>query len=285
MPENEAHLDTVHALVAGREDLISRIAAPLWARVGRPLNSQELHWARSLLGDGGPAALVLSLSQFGALDDRTKVLNARGLSRFLSALLNEPTPIAEGGTRPELVWTLPSSHPAHTVRGRTYLESCARLITESKATLALISPFIDPGGIGTLLGPIIGALARGVSVRLFTHDVLNLGTPTSRALEQLRREASRINSDLNVYSAAEAGVGRDRLVNPLFHAKLMVSDERLVLVGSANLTTHALGGNFEAGVLLGEAAATEALYVIEGILRAKAVYLVFRTKEARVFRN
>ena len=46
---------------------------------------------------------------------------------------------------------------------------------------------------------------------------------------------------------------------------------------SANLTSYALGSNFEAGVLLGESAAKEALLVLEGILKAKSVYLVFRT--------
>jgi phosphatidylserine/phosphatidylglycerophosphate/cardiolipin synthase-like enzyme len=92
----------------------------------------------------------------------------------------------------------------------------------------------------------------------------------------LRREAERSKSDLSVYSA-ESGTGRDRLFNPLFHAKLVVSDRRGLLLGSANLTSYALGSNFEAGVLLGEDAAKEAIFILEGILRAKTVYLVFRT--------
>lgn len=77
---------------------------------------------------------------------------------------------------------------------------------------------------------------------------------------------------------AGALTGRDRILNPLSHAKLVIRDERAVLVGSANLTSHALGGNFEAGVLLGGAAAEEALFMIDGVLRAKTVYLVFQTR-------
>jgi phosphatidylserine/phosphatidylglycerophosphate/cardiolipin synthase-like enzyme len=121
------------------------------------------------------------------------------------------------------------------------------------------------------------ALSRDVVVRLFVHDALNVGTLTSRALEELRREAERHKSDLSVYSA-EAGVGRDRLLNPLFHAKLIVSDKRKLLLGSANLTSHAPGSNFEAGVVLGRSAATEALFILEGILQANTVYVVFQTK-------
>ncbi len=68
------------------------------------------------------------------------------------------------------------------------------------------------------------------------------------------------------------------MFNPLFYAKLVVSDGRRLLLGSANLTSHALGSNFEAGVLLGEDAAREALFILEGILHAKTVYLVFQTR-------
>jgi hypothetical protein len=51
----------------------------------------------------------------------------------------------------------------------------------------------------------------------------------SRALEELRREAERGQGDLSVFSA-EAGAGRDRLLNPLFHAKLIVRDDQALLV-------------------------------------------------------
>jgi phosphatidylserine/phosphatidylglycerophosphate/cardiolipin synthase-like enzyme len=271
------HLDTLQALIAGREDLISRLAAPLWARVGQTLDP-ELLWARTILGEKGPGILVSCLSHFEAFDTRTKAVNAQGLNRFLGFLLGQRDDISHFTKPPELVWTLPNSHPAYSVRGSSYLRSCISLINEAEETLSLVSPFIDPGGIGTLLSPINVALARGVSVKLFTHDALNLATPTSRALEQLRREAGRSRSNLSVYSAAEAGTGRDRLLNPLFHAKLVVCDERSALIGSANLTSHALGGNFEAGVLLGEAAAKEAILILDGILRSKTVYLVFDTR-------
>jgi hypothetical protein len=72
----------------------------------------------------------------------------------------------------------------------------------------VVSPFIDSGGTGILHSPLLSALSRGVAVRVFVHDVLNLGTPTSRALEQLRREAERSQMDLSVYSAWSVGFCR-----------------------------------------------------------------------------
>jgi phosphatidylserine/phosphatidylglycerophosphate/cardiolipin synthase-like enzyme len=278
MPRNKsASLDTLHALIAGRGDLLSRIAAPLWSRVGRLISPAELSWAYALLGEQGPEVLIQALSETEALDSTSGALNARGLARFISSLLDgSAAPLPHESQPPKLVWTLPNSHPSHAVRGQSYLENCIELIGDATETLTLVSPFVDPAGIGTLSSALIGALSRGVDVRLFAHDALNLATPTSRALEELRREASRTKAHFSVYSA-ETGMGRDRLFNPLFHAKLIVCDDRALLLGSANLTSYALGSNFEAGVILGKAAAKEALFILDGILHAKTVYLVFRT--------
>jgi phosphatidylserine/phosphatidylglycerophosphate/cardiolipin synthase-like enzyme len=56
-----------------------------------------------------------------------------------------------------------------------------------------------------------------------------------------------------------------------------VCDTTNVIVGSANLTSHALASNFEAGVILGSDAAAEATHITDDILRSNFVYLAFRT--------
>jgi len=279
MPEiDNSAFRTLAARMSGHADLIARIAAPLWARVGRPMDVAELSWARSLLGENGPQLLVQALQRFDALDARTGTLSAHGVSRFLSSLLGDTVRAETNAAQlPELVWTLPHSHSSRAMQGQTYLSCCLRLINEATASLTLVSPFIDPAGIGALFAPVLGALSRSVAVRLFVHDALNIGTLSSRALEELRREAERVQGDLSVFSA-DAGVGRDRFLNPLLHAKLVIRDDQSLLLGSANLTSFALGSNFEAGVLLAEAAAKEALFILDGILNSKTVYLVFGTK-------
>lgn len=265
-------------LTSKHGDLVPRIAAPLWARAGRPIEATDLAWARALLGEGGSQILMSTLREFGAIEPDSGVLSERGLSRMISALLelapSNSTPVQS----PELVWTLPHSHSAHTVRGQTYSACCLRLICEASESLTLVSPFVDAAGIGIISGPLLAALAKGVAVRLFVHDALNVGTPTSRVLEELRREAERGQGDLSVFSA-DVGTGRDRLLNPMFHAKLVIRDAQALLLGSANLTSHALVSNFEAGVLLGNSSAQEALFILDGVLKSKTVYLVFSTKE------
>ena len=195
MPELDKPLAALLALTSEHSDLISRIAAPLWSRVGRKVDESDLIWARTLLGEGAPQLLMHALQQFGALDPHSGALTARGLSRMICALLDVAPTDGAPVQSPELVWTLPHSHSAHAVRGQTYSECCLRFINEASEALTLVSPFVDPRGIGVILGPLTAALLRAVAVRLFVHDALNVGTPTSRALEEFRREAERIRGD------------------------------------------------------------------------------------------
>lgn len=259
-------------------DSVARIAAALWARVGRAIEPRDLDWARAVAGEGAPSVLWAALQESHALEGIPPRVNAVGLTRLLALLFGmaqlEPTVPSEPPAR--LVWTLPTAHVGHGTRGTSYASAIRELIRSSEQSLVLVSPFLDTAGVASLLGPLLDALSRGVRIMILTHDALNVSSFTSRAVEQLRQEAEHARVDLTLYSA-DAGTGRDRVLYPLLHAKLVVSDEKQLLVGSANLTSYALSTNLETGVLLGAAAATEALAVIDGLIDAACVYLVFRT--------
>jgi hypothetical protein len=140
MSENDSSAFSILAAITlGHADLISRIAAPLWARVGRPIDASELSWSQSMLGESGPQLLVQALQGFDALDPRTRALSARGVSRFLSSLVGDAAhPHTQKATQsPELVWTLPNSHPSRSIRGQTYLDCCLRLVREAKESLTI----------------------------------------------------------------------------------------------------------------------------------------------------
>jgi phosphatidylserine/phosphatidylglycerophosphate/cardiolipin synthase-like enzyme len=230
------------------------------------------------LTEEGPQIVWEALVEVGAVSAESPVLRSGPLARLLFSV-TIPGQIEGAGhateESPQLVWTLPeATAPAMPSRRQTYLEASIRLIDESRQTLTLVSPYMDSRGIGMLFAPLMNALWRGVRTTILTHDALNPMSFTSAAIEELRRETRRSGGPLTVYSA-EAGSGADRRQNPLLHAKLIVSDDRRVLVGSGNLTSFALALNLEAGTVLGPAAAAEATAVVTYLIRANLVYLVF----------
>ncbi len=263
----------------GRDtDLIARLAAPLWARVGRTIKVEHLSWIRSLVGDDGPTIVWSALEESAGISSRELLLSAECVALLCSSLLSGERQVSASSDSdeppPRLVWTLPLAHMGHASRGATYRAAIVDLVNEAQERLTLVAPFLDSAGVGGLLTPLLNAMLRGVKVTLLTHDALDIASFTSKAIEELRREAERIGGQLAVYSA-EAGSGRDKQTHPLLHAKLVICDKRGVLIGSANLTSHALASNFEAGVLLGAGSASEISRIVYDMIKSKVVYLVF----------
>jgi phosphatidylserine/phosphatidylglycerophosphate/cardiolipin synthase-like enzyme len=263
----------------GRDtDLVARLAAPLWARVGRTIGVGDLSWTRSLAGEDAPTIVWTALEEASGVASHELLLSAESVARLCTSLLY---PGHEGAAssdsdelRPRLVWTLPLAHLGHASRGATYRDAIVDLVNQASEQLTLVSPFLDSAGIGGLLSPLLNAMSRGVNVTLLTHDALDLGSFTSRAIEDFRREADRVGGRFAVYSA-EAGSGQDRQTHPLLHSKLVICDKKAVLIGSANLTSHALASNFEAGVLLGSEAALEVSRIVYDMINSRYIYIVF----------
>jgi phosphatidylserine/phosphatidylglycerophosphate/cardiolipin synthase-like enzyme len=271
---------TLRARLGRDTELVARLAAPLWARVGRNIVVEDLFWTRGLAGDDAPGIVWSALEEATGVSSHELRLGAESVAHLCSSLMSSVVQAWPPGSHddhsPRLVWTLPLTHLAHATRGATYREVIIDLIGQAREGLILVAPFIDSAGIGGLLTPLLDAMIRGVKVTLLTHDALNMASFTSRAIEEFRREAERIGGQLTVYSA-EAGSGRDRQTHPLLHAKLVISDSKHALIGSANLTSHALASNFEAGVLVGGIEALEAVGVVCDLIDSSRVYLVFRT--------
>src|SRR5262249_50186362 len=178
-----------------------------------------------------------------------------------------------------LVWTLPEAVAlAIPSRRGTYLEAFVGLIDGCREKLLIVSPYLDSRGVGFLFSPLLNALCRGVRGTVVTHDALNAVSLNATAVEELRREARRVNGKLTVYSA-DAGAGPERRAHPLLHAKLVVADETRLLLGSANVTSYALSSNLEAGTLLDPVAAGEASTVVGALIRSGMGVLVFLTNE------
>jgi len=122
-----------------------------------------------------------------------------------------------------------------------------RLFTSAKEEISLTVYALgtDPDRITTWLE---GALSRGVSVRMILN---RSGEQPAAAIGSLRRlAASYPHFSLFRFSGPESSE---------LHAKVIVADRRLALVGSSNLSWHGMVANHELALLVeGENAAAVA---------------------------
>ena len=288
-PVDRVAVDRLLAALAADEDLLARFSAPLWARVGRPVGLGDLQWVRGLFGDQqAPDVVLRALVREGILPENTpSVIKVEPLARLLLRLATNDeanTTAREAEDTPRVVWTLPAALRAGSTDGRSdtpdatsYLEAAVSLIDGARDRVVLVSPYVEARGVGLLFERLADAMARGAKLVLVTHEASDLGSVNSHALEEMRRAAARVGGDLTVFSAGGAGAGGNRTTHPLLHAKMVIVDEKKVLLGSANLTQYGLRANLEAGTVLGREAAAEAASVTDALVESGLVRRAFST--------
>ena len=217
-------------------------------------------------------------------------LRAEPLSRFVFRLTHGDLSVpsistfdngaGSTGADPKLVWTLPEIMHGDEFAS-TYLEAALHLIRSVQTRMLMISPYIEARGVGLLFAELINCLSRGVQVLLVTHAAGDLASINSRALEELRREATRVGGDLTVFSAGPNEGSADRARHPLLHAKVICIDEEKLLLGSANITSYGLTSNLEAGAILDAQAARQTSGVVYRLLQSGLVHRVFATRTGR----
>jgi phosphatidylserine/phosphatidylglycerophosphate/cardiolipin synthase-like enzyme len=248
------------------EDGIRRLGQALWMMVGNPVDPKQLFWARSLVGADGDQLLWSALVECQAVSEADPTLKPAAVADLLCSLWGV------GEARHEvarLIWTLPSQLKLVQIED-SYFRAARDLIDGATQRVMLISPYLEPKGIGRLLEPLIRALHRGVGVALITHGAELQSSLASLSIEELRRASSGLAGSFAVYSAVESE-------DVLLHVKLIIADSDRMIVGSANLTGKGLALNFEAGVLLGRSAATEAAAVVRALVASSLLVEVFRT--------
>jgi phosphatidylserine/phosphatidylglycerophosphate/cardiolipin synthase-like enzyme len=239
-----------------RPDGVRRIGQALWMMVGEPVQPDRLAWARGPLGPEGDELLWQALLDEGCLEGDRFLLEPHRLSSLLCSLWRGEDVAHPPGA---VVWTLPSTLSAHGIEADSYLLAATRLVTGAKARLLIVSPYLEPKGIGRLQGPLLSALGRAVDVTLVSHELEDLASLASAALEPIRRESRGLQGCLKVYSA------RPNL-DVLLHLKVVAVDGQEALLGSANVTGNGFGKNLEAGALLGASAALEIEQVVQAVI-------------------
>ncbi|RQP38383.1 phospholipase D family protein [Burkholderia ubonensis] len=251
-----------------RPDGVRRLGQALWMMIGRPVEQTSLLWARGLLGANGDALLWRGLVEEEALRQPDFVLRPQQLARFLCSLWDDE----KDAERPaRLVWTLPRHLAVEGIVSDSYLRAAIELVDSSVATLTLVSPYLEPTGMGRLHRSLIEALHRGVVVRLLTHDVEDRSSLASASLEALRRDSIGLAGSLTVFTASTTP-------QVLLHLKIIVADDSKAIVGSANVTGKGFGSNLEAGVVLGQEAAIQIERVVQATVTGALVQQIFSTK-------
>ncbi|MCA1565735.1 MAG: phospholipase D-like domain-containing protein [Acidobacteria bacterium] len=183
---------------------------------------------------------VVANEECGRVDQNGLAWLSDHLEIYLEATAVSPRIVVT--PEPELAWTLPTGLD---IQGGLPPRSLAALMTsvisDACERLYLFSPFLDESGAEFLVGPVGGAARRGVTVYLISHDLDEIGSSTSAALQVFRREVPEIRA----FSAPRIERGSGYLI---FHAKLIVADDKRAVLASANLTSYGMATHLEVGV-------------------------------------
>jgi phosphatidylserine/phosphatidylglycerophosphate/cardiolipin synthase-like enzyme len=253
-----------------RPEGVRRLGQALWMMVGRTIELPSLIWARSLLGVDGDVLLWKALSNERCFVEPGLELAPQQLCTFLCRLWGGLT--TEKDTA-RLVWTLPEQLVVEGVERNGYARAAIQLVAGSQSNTKIISPYLEPRGMGLLHESLTDALRRSVEVVLITRDVEDHSSLASASLATLRREGSGLPGILTVFTAVAT-------MNVLMHQKIVDVDGAKALVGSGNITGKAFNDNLETGVVLGRQAATEIDRVVAATIASGLVTKVFSTGNA-----
>ena len=246
--------------------MLAQIGAALWFSLDQPITVSALAWVRPLLGADGDRLLWDVLRERGVLSGDGAV-DGVGLAVCLADWSMRMTGTGDLVT-PQLVWTKPDCRH-DTATESLYLEAVRCIIDRASKHVWLVAPFIDLPGIGLLEEALLRALLRGVTVRVLAHDVRALASVQSDALERIRSRASIADRPFELYEV----VGPYRI-----HAKLVVADQRFMVIGSANWTRGGLADNLELGVTLGPAQSRRAHRLLESLVTDGIIELFMSTE-------
>jgi phosphatidylserine/phosphatidylglycerophosphate/cardiolipin synthase-like enzyme len=145
----------------------------------------------------------------------------------------------------------------------TTTDAFVRLALAASRRLVVMTPFVDAAGFRWLRRVFEATrpdCQRIVVLRNTDQYTVELGVHHAEWLRQLQVSVR----DYHLSHTAEAGRA---LPIETFHAKLIVADDILAYVGSANLLSSSEGLSLEAGLLVEGSAAAQASRLVDAVLR------------------
>lgn len=173
----------------------------------------------------------------------------------------QPSSVELIGTLPEVVGELPND----VIDVLSFDLEVRDILLEASESIRLANPYFDPGE--EVLEDIASLPSRGVRTEILTRETDEPSANLREALNgvyQATNPDSRRNLDVrNLYAR-----GDDRRQLYATHAKVLVVDDEVCYLGSANLTRHSLANNFELGVLLRGPAVQDVSAVFDAVFAA-----------------
>jgi PLD-like domain len=269
---NDTAMAWVRRALARDARSLGQVSAALWALCGRTVTSSDVAWARRLWGTDGPQRLWEALWAAGALTGQPAVIVPQGLAALIACWAGIPElsrPESAPGEGCRLVVTLPPSHLWAGTEHDSLRQAAVMVIEQATTSLVLCSPYLDRAGIGYLLDALRAAALRGVAITVITQDLHDFQRPNAQAIALLRQELQGTPVPLRCFNAQARSVAH--LGTTLVHAKLLLADERIALISSANVTGAGLGQNIEVGVIVTETVAAALVPLLEAIYQSGVV--------------
>ena len=251
-----------------RPDGVRRLGQALWMMAGHSVDVSALLWACGHLGPDGDLVLWTALKDENCIQGPALALDPHHLSTFLCRLWDGQEGDVSGV---RLVWTLPPDLTVEGVGNESYARAAVELVQRATANVTIVSPYLEPRGVGMLQEALLGALSRGASVTILTHDVEDMSSLASTSVESLRREGRGLPGTLTIFTAVA-------VPQVLLHSKIVAVDSKWAIVGSANVTGKGFGKNLEVGAVLGTVAACEIERVVQSAIAGGLVVLAYATK-------
>ena len=250
-----------------RPEGVRRLGQALWMMAGGRVEQGSLLWARGLLGANGDALLWQALREQDCVREPDFELRPHPLASFLCRLWSNNPDAAQA----RLVWTLPPQLTVNGVAPDSYVQAAVDVVESAQASIALVSPYLEPNGMGRLHEGLVGALHRGVAVLVLTHGVEDLSSLASASLRTLRRDSVGLPGLFTVFTAST-------MPQALLHLKVVLVDEARAIVGSANVTGNGFDANLEAGVVLEGHVVAEIGRVVQATIESGLVEKAFANR-------
>ncbi|QSB16691.1 DISARM system phospholipase D-like protein DrmC [Natronosporangium hydrolyticum] len=198
-------------------------------RLAEAIEAGEPRYALSAIGLDHPAVAQL----LAVLDAGPPELAASYLRGLAAGYAHRAAAVSA-----ELVWTGPTTFD---VPVRSTAQVLADLVDQAASELILVTYAARPHP--PLLAALAAATDRGVSVWIVVETLGGAGS----ALQG--EQPAKAFADLPKIPLFTWAIDR-RPDGARMHAKLVVADERVLFVSSANLTAAGIGSNVEAGLLV-----------------------------------